>query len=160
MVQEAFDIRQVVIDQIGYSWDVDNDGINESTISVTDAINDTVYIPMGLPQEVRTGTLWEMPYIEVTLVDTPCDIKGINHTIHNECYFDFNIQFANTDNIDKNFGKDIADELCQKIYDNYTSVSTVYFVKVINSAKEYYEGTEKQTTFHRVVECYGMNYKT
>jgi len=128
-------------------------------VSVLDAVKDTVYIPMGLPTEIRTGTLWEMPYIEVTITDTPCRIAGIEHTIHNICYFDFNIHYANQDNFDKNFGKDVADELCNLIYDNYISVGTVYYVEVINSAKEYLEGEGKQTVFHRVVECYGMNYK-
>ena len=157
---ESFDIRQAVIDQIGSSWDVDGDGTNEKVISVTDSVNDTVYIPMGLPGKTRTGTMYELPLIEVTLVDSPSDIAGIHHTIHNECYFDFNIYFANTDNIDAStFGKTVADEIIQKIYDNYVSVATVYFVKVINSGRELFEDTGKSVIFHRVVECYGMNYE-
>lgn len=157
---DSFDIRSAVISQIGYSWDVDDDGTNESCVSVTDNVNDTVYIPLYLPGESRTESLPELPLIEVTLVDSPSDISGVDHAIHNECYFDFNIYFTNTDNIDAGtFGKTVSDEICQLIYDNYTSVASVYFVKVLNSGRELFEQEGKKTIFHRVVECYGMNYK-
>jgi len=156
---ESFDIRKAVIDQIGYSWDVDGDGTNESCVSILDTVNDTIYIPMGLPGKTRTGTMYEMPLIEVTLVDSPSRIVGIEHTIKNECYFDFNIYFTNTDNITADtFGKTVADEICDKIYDNYISVSTVYYVEVINSGRELFEQEGKSIVFHRIVECYGMNY--
>jgi len=156
--QEAFDIRQKVIDTIGFSWDVYKDGTDISTVSIVDDYNDRVYIPLGLPTQTRTESLWEMPYIEVTLVDSPSKIVGVEHTIRNECYFDFNIFYTNTDTVDKEYGKKIADELCQKIYEEYTSVASVYWVEVLNSSRELFESDGKQVVFHRVVECYGTNY--
>jgi len=113
-----------------------------------------------MPSEARTGALPELPLIEMTLVDSPSALAGVDHAVYNECYFDFNIYYADTDNIDSaTFGKTVADELCQLIYDNYTSVSSVYYVKVINSGRELFEQEGKRVVFHRVVECYGMNYK-
>ena len=160
MAIDSFDIRQFVIDQIGYSWDVDDDGTNESTISVTDNENDTLYIPMYLPTEARTGSLPELPLIEVNLVTSPSKIAGMQHVLYDECYFDFNLTYTNTDNIDiGGFGKKVADELCQLIHDNFISVTTAYYLEVLNSGREYYEGTGKTMIFHRVVECYGNRYK-
>ena len=159
MAIDSFDIRQFVIDQIGYSWDVDDDGTNESTISVTDDVKDTAYIPMYLPTYARTGSLPELPLIEVNLVTSPSKIVGMEHVLYDECYFDFNFTYTNNDNFDiTKIGKKVADEICDKIYDNFISVTTAYYLEVLNSSREYYEGTGKSMIFHRVVECYGMRY--
>jgi len=155
----SFDIRHLVRSEIGIERDIDGDNFDEYCIRVKNDEDDWVYIPMYLPGECRTGELPNLPLIEMTLVTCPSRIAGIEHTLHNECYFDFNIYYANTDDVSATtFGTQVANSLCSYIYDNYTSIPTSYYVEVINSSLEGFEQSGKQVVFHRVVQCYSMNY--
>jgi len=114
---------------------------------------------MYLPTQARTGVLPELPLIEVNLVTAPSKIAGMSHVLYDECFFDFNLTYSNTDDIDIGlFGKKVADEICQRIHDNYVSVTTAYYLEVLNTGREYFEGDGKSMIFHRVIECYGNRY--
>ena len=158
MTQNVFDVRTHLRDTIGYAWIVDN--VEVSTVSVTNDVGDDIYIPLFLPGDVRTGDLPRMPFIEMTLVNAPSRTENIGgDTKFNEAYFDFNIYYANADDISMTtFGTAVADTLMKLIHTYRTSVTSAYFVEVLNSGREIIENYNNGVVFHRVLECYANNY--
>ena len=158
MTHYSYDIRDEIRSTIGYNWEVD--GTDRSTVSVTDDWNSTVYVPLLLPGEVRSGELPVMPFIEMTLVSTPAITQNIAGDIKkNEAYIDFNLYYANQDNISATtFGKVVANRICDLIDDYRISTTSAFFIEVINSSREIIETTGRQVIFHRVIELHAMNY--
>ena len=158
----SFDIRDNIRNKIGTARDVDGDDQDELTISVVDDWNDTIYIPLFVPADVRTGEMPNMPFVEMTMVDTPVRTHNVQGDVKfQEAYIDFNIYYTNTDHISATtFGRVVADEIVSKITDNRHSVPSCYFCEVINDGREiiesYNEG--KSVVFHRVVSIYCNNY--
>jgi len=154
----SFDPRVTIREQIGYTKFIQ--GSDRSTVSVSDDRDDPRYLPLYLPGECRTGNLVTMPFIEVTLMTSPqktINIGGNKKLV--ETYLDFHIFYTDMDNITPTtFGKDIADELCDKIFDNRCSVPNCTWMEVINGGRELpIENDGKQVVFHRVVEAYAFN---
>ena len=157
--QYGYDIRHHVIDAIGYRWDYDYDGTNESVVSITNEYNDTVYIPMFLPFEWRVGELPYLPAIEVTLVNAPARMSNISGDIYyNTIFFDFNLYYVNNSSTGSMFGNLVVNKLCNLIFDNRTSVTSSYNIEVIDSSREFFEPSGNETIFHRIVSCKGYNY--
>ena len=155
----ALDPRVYIRNQIGYSKYLNE--MDCSTISVTDNWDDTVYIPLYLPGEVRTGDLPPMPFIEMTLRTSPAHAMSIGGGVRNqECYMDFNIYYTHTEQVTPTeFGKTVADEIIDKITIDRSSVASTYFVEIVNDGREIIEQTEgKQTIFHRVLETHVKNF--
>lgn len=160
MTKYSADIRDHIRTTIGYSWEVD--GVDCSTVSVKDSYNDWVYVPLFLPGEVRSGVLPEMPFIEMTMVNAPHRTMNVGGDVdYQEVYFDLNIYYASTDNISATtFGRVVADKIVQLLDTYKTSVTSSYFIDVINSGREIIEDYAGSIVFHRVVECYANNYQT
>jgi len=161
MPKYSGDVRERVRNQIGTVWDYDSDGIDEYCITVSDDFNDTLYIPMYLPAEMRGGEVPYMPAIEMLMVSSPETSMDVSGKIKfQESYFDFHLYYPNNlDNISgTTFGRLVADEICQKIHTNRASVSSNYFVEVINSGFEIVEPSSEGVVFHRVIECKAINY--
>jgi len=160
LTYSAFDPRSAIRSQIGYERYMNDD--DRSTVSVTDDWDDTVYLPLYLPGEVRTGNMPEMPFIEMTLITSPSKPMNIGADIRDQdCYMDFHIYYTNTDHITPTtFGKTIADEIVDKITANRCSVTGVAFMEVINDSREFLEEYEngKSVIFHRIVEVHCKNY--
>jgi hypothetical protein len=159
MTKYSGDIRTHIRDTIGYAWEVD--GVDVSTVSVTDDYKDTVYVPLYLPGDVRVGDLPEMPFIEMTMVNIPTKSVGINgDVVYQEIYFDMNIYYVSQDGISATtFGRTVADKTVQLIDTYNKSVTSAYYVDVINSGREIIEEVGGSVIFHRVVECYANNYQ-
>ena len=158
MTHYSFDIRDEIRDAIGYQWNIHGD--DRSTVSVTDSWNDTIYIPLLLPGEVRSGELPTMPFIEMNLISAPAITKNIYGDIkRNEAYIDLNLYYANQDNISATtFGRVVANRICDLIDDYRISTTSAFFIEVINSSREIIEITGRQPVFHRVIELKAMNY--
>jgi len=156
----AFDPRVAIREAIGYTQYINDTDI--STVSVEDSWGDTVYIPLWLPGEVRSGNIPEMPFIEMKLVSSPASPLNIGaDRREQDCYLDFHLYYTNTENITPTiFGKAVADEIINLITTNRCAVSSVSFMEVINDGLEYSESGSDNTTiiFHRVIEVHCKNF--
>ena len=161
MAYYSFDPRVDIRNQIGYTRYVHGD--DRSTVSVTDDLDEIIYIPLYLPAEVRTGELPNMPFVEMTLISSPASSISIGGNVREQdCYIDFNIYYTDTENITATeFGKTVANEIVDKITDNRSSVGSTYFVEVINDGRELIEPAEqgKKIVFHRILEVHCKNYQ-
>lgn len=162
MAYSSFDPRASIRTSIGYTWYNDEEDKDLSVVSCTNDRGDYIYVPLYLPGDVRTGSLPEMPFIEMTLITSPVGVHNVQGDVRDqECYIDFNIYYADMDNISPTaFGKTIADALVGKIMDYRQNISNCTWCEVINDGRELIEEYEegKSVIFHRVVETYAKNY--
>lgn len=160
MSYTAFDPRVAIRESIGYTRYINDTDI--STVSVLDSYSDYMYIPLWLPGEARSGSLPEMPFIEMKLVSSPASPMNIGaDRREQDCYIDFHLYYVNESNITPTvFGKTVADEIVDKITNYRCTTSTVTFMEVINDGIEYEELGGDGTTiiFHRVVEVHCKNF--
>ena len=159
MSYESSDIRTQIRSAIG--WTRYMNDADTSTVSVTDDWGNTVFIPLYLPGEVRTGDLPPFPFVEMTLVSSPAKPLNITGNVREQdVYFDFNVYYTNTENITPTeFGTTVANEIIDKITTYRSQVSDSYFVEVVNDGREIMEVEEgKAVVFHRIIECHGKNY--
>ena len=159
MAYSSSDLRETIRSQIGYTKYIN--GNDESTISVDNDVSDTVFVPMYLPGEVRTGDLPPFPFIEMTLVTSPASATNIGGDVRNmDVYLDFNIYYTDSEDITPTtFGKTVSDEIIDKITNNRCSVTGSYFVEIVNDGREIIEQVAgKSVVFHRVLECHVKNY--
>jgi len=159
MTKYSGDIRHHLRTTIGFDWEVD--GVDCSTVSVKDSNDEWIYVPLFLPGECRTGELPEMPFIEMTLVNAPSYTLNLSgDTNRDESYLDFNIYYVATDNLSAtSFGRDVADKIVQLLDTYKTSVTSTYWVDVLNSSREIIEDYSGSVVFHRVVEVFALNYQ-
>lgn len=158
MSYSSSDIRTTLRNKIGYSRYINNSDC--STVSVTDDWGDIVYLPLYYPEEVRSGDLPPMPFVEMNLVDSPASAISIGGDVRSmDVYLDFNIYYVKKENLQTNFGKTVSDEIINQITNNRSSVSDSYFVEIVNDGREIIEQEEgKSPVFHRVLECKIKNY--
>jgi len=160
----AFDPRQDILNQIGYNYNVYDDDIDRSCISFSypdgPYKDDICYVPMLFPNEVRSGELPNMPFIEVTLVDAPSGTHNVQGDVkENEAYIDFNIYVTNTDEINKidTWMPVCKNEIVNLITQN-RHVSGCTWMEVIDTGREIVEQTGKTTIFHHVISIYCFEY--
>jgi hypothetical protein len=160
MTKYSGDIRTRIRDTIGYAWEVDGDDV--STVSVKDDYDDVVYVPLYLPGDVRTGDLPEMPFIEMTMVNAPHTTLNVGGDVDFvETYFDFNIYYVSQDGISATtFGRTVADKIVQLLDTYKLSVTSSYFIDVLNSGREIIEDYSGSPVFHNVVEVRAINYQS
>jgi hypothetical protein len=161
----AFDPRTDIISAIGYSYDVDGDGNDESCVSFNypdgEYTGDRCYVPLFLPSEARTGELPNMPFIEVTLVDAPGRVHNVQGDVRvDEAYMDFNIYAANTDKIYqmKTWMPVCKNELVDKIMEKRHTVSNCTWVEPVDMGREMFEQTPTRVVFHHVISVYAYEY--
>jgi len=165
MTYTAFDPRVDIINAIGYSYDVDDDGVDESCISFSypdgPLKGDTCYVPLFMPSEARTGELPYFPFIELTLVDAPGRVDNVQgDTRFDKAYVDFNIYVANKDEITiKTWVKDLKDELIDRIMTYRHTVSDCTWVEPEDTGREIIETDGKRVVFHYVVSAYANRYQ-
>lgn len=159
MSYTSSDIRIQIRDTIGYDrYMYEND---MSTVSVTDNWGDPVYLPLLLPSEVRGDDLPPMPFIEMVLISSPASNLNIGGDVRNmDVYMDFNIYYVDKPNITASlFGKQVSDEIIDKITSYRNSVPSSYYVEVINDGREIIEQEQgKSVVFHRVLEVHVKNF--
>lgn len=160
MVYFSFDPRPHIRTAIGYTWDYDEDGTDESVVSVTNDVNDTVYIPLFLPGETRGEELEYMPFIDMVLVSSPAEAHHVGGSVREQhAYIDFNIWYTNVDDITPTvFGKTVADEVVDLIMTYRNSVTSAYFVEVVDDGRELFENLGQGVVYHRVVSIHAINY--
>ena len=160
MSYSAFDPRVIIRETIGYDRYINDTDI--STVSVLDSRGDTVYVPLWLPGEARSGSLPNMPFIEMKLVTSPASPMNIGADVREQdCYIDFHLYYVNTYNITPTvFGKTVADEVVDLITTHRCSTPSVAFMEVINDGMEYEEtmGDNVTIIFHRVIQVKCKNY--
>ena len=160
MTYYSFDPRDNIRRAIGARSDRNLDNQDEWVIEVLDDDNDTVYIPLLLPEETRSDTPYNMPYVELLLISSPARVHNIQGDVREqEAYIDLNIWYTNTDGISAtSFGKRIADELVNQIMTYRHSVVSVDWVEVNDDGRELVEPTGTQVFYHRVVGVYAKKY--
>ena len=158
MAYSSLDIRETLRNAIGTSYYMNEQDV--SCVTVTDDYNDTVYIPLLMPSEARSGNVFEMPFIEMNIVDMPSRYSNIGGDVrYQEAYIDFNLYYTNTDNITpETFGKAVFDELIDRLVSNRSSISGVMVVEVISDGREIIENDGKTIVFHRVLTIKANNY--
>jgi len=153
----AYDPRWDIRQTIGYKVDYNHDNVDEYCINVLDKNSDSVSIPLLLPGESQGDEPYNMPYVEMVLIDAPANIHNVTGNVREqEAYFDFNIWYTNTDNITPcKFGFDVATQLVDLVMTYRHSIPSVDLFEVVDDGRELIEyGTGKQPVFHRVVEVY------
>lgn len=156
----GFDPRENIRKTIGYTKFVD--GEDRSTISFENNVGDTLFIPLYMPGEVRSGNLPHMPFIEMILVNSPSSSHNVDGGVRfNDAYIDMNLYYHEDTYISSvSFGRDAATEIVNQVMTYRDSVPSTYRVEIINDGREIIEQEEgKQTIFHRVVELHATNYK-
>lgn len=156
----SFDPRENIRKTIGYTRYID--GEDRSTVSVYNSVGDTVFIPLFMPGEVRSGNLPHMPFVEMTIISSPASSHNVGGDVRfNDAYIDMNIYYHEDEYISSvSFGRDCATEIVNQIMSYRDSVPSSYFVEIVNDGREIIEQEDgKQTVFHRVVELHATNYK-
>jgi len=159
MTQYSGDIRTHLIDTIGYDWEID--GVEVSTVSVTDSINDIVYVPLYL-EEYMLAYQPRLPFVylkNVVTTETTQNIGG--NTKRKEGIIDCNIVYTHQDNLSAGtFGITVADKICQLILLYRASTTSAYHVEVTGTT-DYYEFSPsgKIDAFHKVVSLKYINYQ-
>jgi len=124
-------------------------------LSVENNRGDTRYVPLLTSREVHSENPPEIPYIELKIMSTPASCLSIGGDVHeSNAYIDCDIVYIpNTDDIDEEFGSDVASELLDKVMESRASVGM--YMEVVNDGREYYEGGgNRGIVFHRIVELY------
>ena len=167
MSYRAYDPRTSILATIGFDYDVDGDGTDESCVSFSypDGPNkdDTCYVPVFLPSECRTGELPFMPFIEFTLVDAPSATHNVSGDIKfDEAYMDMNIYAANSDEINqiKTWMPACKNRVIDLITSNRHDVSSCTFMEARDTGREIIETYGKQVVFHHVISIYANNYQS
>jgi len=152
----SMDPRQNIRETIGTYKDYNLDNVDEYVISVEDDQDETVYIPLLFPGETRSGEPYPMPFIEMVLVTSPAYVHNVQGDVkEQEAYIDMNIWYTNQDTVTSyNFGKTIADKLCDLIMTYRYSTPSVNWMEILNDGREMNEDTGKMVVFHRVVEIH------
>lgn len=160
MTYYSFDPRSNIRCKIGTKKDYNHDDIDEYVISVVDNHNDTLYIPLLLPEETRSNEQYVMPYIEMVLVSSPVRPHNIDGDIREtEAYIDLNIWYTVQDNISMTtFGKTIADKIVDLVMTYRRSVTSVNWMEIMNDGIEMLEDTGSGMVFHRVVQMFAKNW--
>jgi hypothetical protein len=129
----SFDPRVAFREALGTEW-YDEDNVQQYCITVTDNINQTVYVPIYLTEEVDSENLPHFPFMEMHIppggtVYAPHDIKAATRKV--ESYIKIHIYFANLDNIDRTaFAKKIKDELHNLVRNNQSTTTGITFMNV------------------------------
>ena len=159
MSYTVLDPREEIRQAIGTEWDYDQDGNNEWCLSITDDLNDTVYVPIFFPDECRTEDLDYFPYIEMKLMTSPAVTHHVGGSVKwQDCYIDVSLFIANQDNITPHLFKDsVFDEIVDGVTTNRSSVTGTYFVEVVNDGFENIEYYGKLIVFHYVLQLHAFN---
>lgn len=160
MAYYSFDPRQDLRATIGTLLDYNTDGVDEYVISVTNDYNDTVYIPLLMPAETRSGEPYPMPFVEMVLVSSPAKVHNIAGDIREQdAYIDMNIWYTNQDTLTAyNFGKTVADKIVDLVMIYRYSTPSSCWCEVLDDGREMNEDVGKKVVFHRVVEVYLKNF--
>jgi hypothetical protein len=151
------DFRENLRTQIGWHYN------EQSIVSITNDNNDSVYIPLLLPGEVRSGEMNYMPFIEMTLVDSISKTEGVDGaTKKQDCYIDLNLWYTDMNGISMTtFARKVCDHLNNLITNSRCSVASVYHSEVIGD-REIPEPDMggRSPVMHRVLSVHMRNYNT
>ena len=153
-----------IINDIGYEWDVDGDGNQESCLTITypsgPVKGNICYIPMYTTDEVRSGELPTMPFIEFTHVTGPGSVHNIQGDVrYDQAYIDMNIYAALNDEIDimKTWMKTVEDEIYNQIMTWRHGISDCSWVEPIDN-REIIEMDGKKVIYHNIISLYANRY--
>lgn len=161
---ESYDPRLKIRETIGTSYAVDSGSWDEQyCIKIEDKHGDDVYVPIYLSEEVKSLDLPSMPLIEIKLMSVtyePHDIGAL--TRKHEAYYDINIWFTHTDNVDSTtFGKTIIDEIQDQIRTTQEvcgfSECPIQFAS-IRTVRYREDRNGRQVVYNYIVELYCLYY--
>jgi len=157
----SFDPRKLIRSTIGVDWYDEEEGAL-SVVTVLNAYNETVRIPIRMAEETRTESLDELPYIEMALLYTTYDPQDIGATTRKrQSYIDCHLYFTDTDDIDStSFGKDVMDKMQDLIRDNHCVFGNDTNRMFVNISEVRYirEPKAHQVVFHYVFTIYAIHY--
>jgi hypothetical protein len=155
MTHVAYDPRITLRETIGtnrYDFDLEKEYYS---LSVIDNDNRTVYIPIYLDEEVRSGDMPNLPLISLKMALTRYDPHNVSGTVRiMKSYVDVDIIFVNTDNIDvKDFGKKVRNVIQDKIRTYQQSMTGTFWMN-LESERTITEQDARQVVFHYVLTLY------
>ncbi|RPI86128.1 MAG: BspA family leucine-rich repeat surface protein [Nitrosopumilales archaeon] len=158
-----FDPRKAIRDTIGSLIDINSDGRDWRSITVVVDGNDH-HIPIYLSEQTKShnSPLPTLPLIELELSSSKTIPENVMATVRRcEAIVKLNIYYQREDNVDQaDFGKLIADELCNQIRNNQCSIPGTQFVNVRSTGRVITEVRERQVVYKRVMEAYALFYDT
>ena len=161
MTKTSFDPRKAIREKIGTLKRNFDDKINTYNLQITvgGSIHNTVNVPMYLAEEVKSGTIKEMPYMDMNLADCsyePHDILASTRKV--DCYIDIGLWFADTDNVDvTSFGKKVCDQISNLIRTHQSTTDGITFMNV-ESIVNIREIKAHQVIYHVVITVYCLYY--
>ena len=132
MTFSSYDPRKIIRSTIGTTGYTDDDD-TYYYLSVTDDVSDTVKVPIYMGEEVKSGSLPNMPYITFRSMTTRYDVGDVGGRIYEHyAYIDAMVEFTDMENIDRtSFGKKIIDELVDKVRTYQSIITGVQFLDII-----------------------------
>jgi hypothetical protein len=157
---KSYDPREVIRENIGKSKYRVGDSEEEYWMfEVKDKLTDDIEIPLYLAEEVKSGSIKEMPFIDMNLMQVeyaPHDIGA--RTRRHKAWLDIGLWYADTDNIDRHdFGKKIVDKLIDKIRSTQCGMTHIDFINV-ESVRLLREPGAHQVIYHYVISIYCLFY--
>lgn len=152
----CFDPRHDIRRTIGTSIDFNQDNKDEYCLSFLDDKGDTQYIPILMPDEVRSNEPYPMPYIEAIIISTPAMSRGLNGgNRQSDCRLQYSIWFTMQETSTcTEYGKKAAAAFITGIQSHQASTPSSYFIDVTDEGQELIENLGKMVVFNRILEVY------
>jgi len=159
MVFVSFDPRNSIRGKIGVDWDIEDDGVIEKCITVTDNDGETLYIPMYFSEKIKSQSLPTLPYTELRIVKTYYLEHDVGATTRKmDSYIDFHIYLVDSDNIDRELiGKKIKDSFQDLIRTNQYDFAGIDWINIDNEAY-LAEQSGNQLIYHYVFTLHCLYY--
>jgi hypothetical protein len=159
MAFTAFDPRDSIRNKIGTDWDIEDDGIIEKCIIITDNDNASLYIPMYFSEAIKSENLPTMPYIEMRMLKTYYLEHDVGATTRKmDSYIDLHVYITDTDNIDREAcGKKVKDFLQNAIRTNQYTFTNIEWINV-DSDDYLPEQSGSQLVYHYIMTIHCLHY--
>jgi hypothetical protein len=158
-----FDPRKAIRDTIGSLIDINSDGRDWRSITVVVDGNDH-HIPIYLSEQTKShnSPLPTLPLIELELSSSKTIPENVMASVRRcEAIVKLNIYYQREDNVDQaDFGKLIANELCNQIRTNQCVIPNTQFVNVVNTGRVVPESRGRQVVYRKTMEIYALCYDT
>lgn len=157
---EVLEPREIVRTVLTDSYDINDDGIDDNILQITDSNNNTFKIPIYLSEEIKSDVLPTLPFIELGLLSSYAEPQDIcAATRKNEAIIDIHIWFAATDAVDAvDFMKKVCDKINSYIRTYQSTVTGIHFMNLRNTGRVMIETHGRQVVYHRVMELYCLYY--
>lgn len=128
----SFAPRKIIRSTIGAKGYTDDDE-TYYYLSIVDDVNDTLKVPIYLGEEVKSGSLPNLPYITLRPMNTVYSVGDVAGRIYEHwAYIDVMVEFTDMENIDRtSFGEKIIDEIVNQVRNNQATTTGIQFIDIL-----------------------------